>query len=164
MPDSGRQPRQDLVGARLEALEQRSPACGPEAIGARQPESAPRYVQAGQRFADRRAMARLRAPDPHALQERHQGRGPPGQHAQHSPLCVAHGRRAVEPGLGQVLHEAQKKGQIGRVDSLLVEREEDWPSLCVQQIVGILYALRDTLVGQERPHVVGRNEGGQLFV
>ena len=58
----------------------------------------------------------------------------------------------------------EEEGQIGRIDSLLVQCEEDRPLLGMEEIIRILHAFGDALVGQQRPHLVGGDEGSELVV
>jgi hypothetical protein len=52
----------------------------------------------------------------------------------------------------------------GRFDALLVEGEKIRALLGVDQIVGVLHALGDALVGQERAQPVAGHETGQLVI
>ena len=137
------------TGRTPEAAKKRPPAGEAQVVAAAEAEASARYVQLRQRLAHRRTVAGLRPPDPDPLQESDDGGRPPGQRAQHLALRIVHRRRAGQAGAGQMLHQAEEEGELLGNDALFVEREEMGPLLGMQEVVGVLHAFGDALVGQE---------------
>ena len=127
-------------------------------------EALARQMQPRHGLAHGPAMARLRTPDPHALEEGDERGGLARQLAQHAAVGIAHRRRAVDARLRQMLHQAEEERQIGRRHPLLVEGQEERALLGVHQIVGVLDALGDALVGQQRAQIVAGDELSQIVV
>ena len=63
-----------------------------------------------------------------------------------------------------MVHQAEEERQVGLVDALLVDGQDELTLLGVQQIVGVLDALGDALVGQQLADVVAGDEVSQLVV
>ena len=73
-----------------------------------------------------------------------------------SGVAVAAGdrERAVDAGGGQVAHQADEPGQVGRVDASLVEGEDVVAGGGAEREVGVLDAFGDAAEGDESPQVV----------
>ena len=63
-----------------------------------------------------------------------------------------------------MLHEAQEERQVIGGHALFVEREKEGAFLGMDQIIGVLDALGDALVGEQRAQIVAGNECGQIVV
>src|SRR3954453_23656914 len=66
--------------------------------------------------------------------------------------------------LGQMLHQAEKPRQIGRVDPLLVERQDEVAVRGAERVVAVLDALGDAAERDQPADLVVRQEGVKRVV
>ena len=122
-------------------------------------------MQPRQRLAHGRAVLRPRPADPYAVEEGHERRRPARQLAQIAALRIAHGRRAGQSRSRQMLHQPEEERQHRPSrDPPLVERQDERPLPGGHEVVGVLDALGDALVGNDRAQAIAGDETLQLFV
>jgi hypothetical protein len=63
-----------------------------------------------------------------------------------------------------VLHQAEEKGQVVARHPFLVECQDIAAVIGLEQVVGVLHALGDPLVGDDAADIVLGDECGQLLV
>ena len=90
--------------------------------------------------------------------------GRPAQPAERLAGAVVDRRRAGEVLGGEVIHQGEEERQIVRLHPALVERQDVVAGLGLQQVVGVLDALGDALVGEQPPEVVSGEELFELVV
>ena len=119
------EPRLHLVGAAGAHLEERPPAVDRQRVAPGERETVGRPGAAGPAPARRRRNGRRAAGAPRRRQERDDRRRPAGKPAQRLAVAVVHRQRAGDAAPGEMLHQAEEEGQVGRVDALLVERQDE---------------------------------------
>ena len=162
--DGGGEPGSDLVGTRTKPRIERSPAGKSQGVGPGKLEISAGQMHPRHGLPQGPAVARLRAPDPNALQEGDERSRPAHQRTQHASLGIVYGRGAGEAGSRQMLHQAEEEREVARGHPLLVERQEEGALLGVHEVVGVLDALGNALVGEQRAEIVAGDEFGQLVV
>src|SRR5262245_14793014 len=162
--DGGAQTWRNLIGMLLEAGVKRMPARRPKRIGAAEGKILTGEMHARHGLADGGAMHHLWAADPDALKKCDQGGRPAGKPPQALTLGIANRRRAADPGVGEVLHQAEEKRQILGGHPLFVEGKEKGTRFGVEQVVGVLNTLGDALEGKQRANLVAGDEPGELLV
>src|SRR5262249_53718391 len=115
-------------------------------------------VKPRQRLAERAAMRRARAANPHTLEECHDCCRPAGQFAEHFSGTVFHRLRTIDPAAGEMFHEPKKKRQIALGYTPLIEREDEMAALGVNQEIRIFDAFGKPLEGRKRAEVVAGKE------
>ena len=113
-------------------------------------------------LADFTAMVCGGSPWPHAFQKGDQGRWATGQFTQCMPLAVVHRQRTGHALFCQMLHQTKKERQIIAVNAFFVERQNIGALACVQQKVGILNTLGNTLVRGQFTYVIGGQERAEF--
>ena len=98
------------------------------------------------------------------MQERDDRRRPSGKPAQRFAVAVVHRQWAVDAAFGEMLHQAEEEGEVGRVDPLLVEGEDELALLGREQVVGVLDALGDALDREHGAEIVAADEGLELLI
>ena len=74
--------------------------------------------------------------------------------AERAALAVVDRQRAVDAARREMLHQAEEEGQVGRIDALLVEGQDELARLGDEQVVGVLDALGDALDREHGAEVV----------
>ena len=92
-------------------------------------------------------MARLRPPDPHAVEEGDDRGRAASDAAERLAAPVLDRLRTGDAALSEMFHEAEEERQFGLVHALLVERQNVEPGLGMQKEIRILDALRDAFEG-----------------
>ena len=156
--------RRNFICAGLRITAQRRPALKRQRIGTRQAKIGARAVQPRERVAHHGAMARVGTTHGHAFQKGDKRRRPAAKSPQRVALGVVHRQWACDATTRQMLHQAQKKGQIALRHALFIKREDEMPALHVQQVIGVLDAFRDALAGHDGPEIVAREKGREFVV
>src|SRR5690606_40369725 len=91
------------------------------------------------------AMRSGRTAHPHAFEEGDQCRRPPGKLPDHGTILAMDRQRARSTLLRQVLHQPEKERQVRLFNPALVEGQDEGAIRCMQQVVGVLRSLGDTL-------------------
>ena len=120
-------------------------------------------MHARQRLADCGAVAGVRPPHPHAVEEGDEAAGLPHSVPSALPLRSFTGCGQVMPRAARCSISARKNGRSPARHALLVERQDVVAGAGVDEEVGILDALRDALVGQQLAQVVAGEKVAQLF-
>src|SRR5262249_33971608 len=108
------------VGASSAHLEQWPPAGDRKGVPPGQWKPLAGEMKFGERLADCRAVLRPRPAYPHSGKEGDDGRRPPSETAERSSHPVPDRERAVDAARSEMLHQAEKEGEVGRIDPLLV--------------------------------------------
>ena len=74
------------------------------------------------------------------LEKSHDRRRTAGQRLEQSPMPRLHRLRANKAARGEMFHQAEKERQVAGVYALFIEREDEKPSLDMEQIIGVLDA------------------------
>ena len=109
-------------------------------------------------------MLRPHPARPHARQERGDRGMAAAQPTQRHAIAPMHRQRADDAAPGQMLHQAEKPGQVGGVHPLLVQRQDEVARRGAQRVVAVLHALGDAAERDHAADVVVRQEGGQRLV
>ena len=113
-------------------------------------------------FADLGAVRHARTAQPHAFEEGDDRRRPPCQLPERRAVAVFDRQRADDAGCCQVLHQRDEEGQIARVDTLLVERQDEGAGRGLHEEVRVLDALGDALAGFQLAEIVVGQEGDEF--
>jgi hypothetical protein len=152
-----------MIGARVDAFEQPRPAIERQGVLAAHRKIRAGAMQPGQRLADGGALARVRLPDPHAVEKGDDGGGAPREDAQRPTLPVLDRLRAGDALDGKMLEQAEEEGQLRLVHPLLIEGEDVEAPLRVQEVIGVFDALGDALERQHAADVVAGDESVEFF-
>jgi hypothetical protein len=159
-----REARRDFVGARFGGGEQSGPAADRQSVGPAQREAIASAMHFRQGFADLRAMARRRAADPEAVEERHDRRRPFRKPAKRLALAAAHRQGTGDAALGEMLHQADEERQIVLLHALFIERQDIAAALADEEKIRILDAFGDALERLHRAEIVFGEESGERLV
>ena len=118
-------------------------------------------MELGEGLADRSAMGRMRPPDPHAVEKRHDGGGALRELPERRTDAIVHRLRTGEPARGQMLDQIEKKRQIAGGDAFFIEGEDKKAAARVQQEVRILNPFGNSLIGQQAADIVAGKEGAE---
>ena len=140
-------------------LEQRAPARDRQGIGPVAPEVHDGGMQRGERGTQRAAAGGIDAPRRMPVEKAHDRRGLAAERLQASSLAVVDGHRAGDGARREMVHEAEKERQVGRVDAFLVDREDVAAGGGLEAIVRVLDPFGDRLQGHELADVVAGQEG-----
>ena len=164
LPQFGGEARLHLVGARRAGFVIPAPAGGPEIIAPPHRKRRAGAMQPGQRTAERRAVERLDAARPHAVEKGDDRRWPAAQFAQRLAVARPHRGRAGDALMGEVIHQRDEERQVRRGDPLLVKRQDEVALHGGQQEIGILHPLGDALARQHLADVVQGDKDAQFLI
>ena len=105
-----------FVGARAGLVEERGPGSRAQRVGAFGRVGAAGLVEAGQGGAERAAMFGADLAGPDAFEKCGDGGVAVVEVAERVAVAAGDRERAVDAGGGQVTHEADEPGEVGRVD------------------------------------------------
>ena len=88
--------------------------------------------------------------------------GLPASRRSATPVAGVHRQRAGQVVARQMLHQAQEERQVGGVDPLLVDGQDEAAALGQEAEVGVLDPLGDALERNRRPQLVVGEEGVQV--
>ncbi len=159
--DQPLQPRLDVVELSAAARRQRAPAGGAERVRADGGEVGGRGMESAERGTGSVGVARGRPGHRDAADELDQARRTTGQLLQQVPRAVRDRPRHRQAGVGAMRHQGEKIGQVGRLDPLLVERQDEAAAGRIDQVVRVLDALGDALAGHRGTDIVARQERRQ---
>ncbi len=100
----------------------------------------------------------MRAAQPNAFEKRNDRRRPARKLAEGVALAILHRLRAIDAARGEMLHQADEKGQVGGGNAFFVERQDEIAALGVQQIIGVLDALGNALEGHHGAEIVAHEK------
>jgi hypothetical protein len=118
--DKSGKPRLDRIGASPRHFGKPAPTVNRQCVGASERKVAARLVHGGKRTAESSAVKRLRTAHPQPLQERSDHRRPAGDAAERLAVAAPDRQRAVDAAPGEMLHQAEEKGQVAFGHALLV--------------------------------------------
>jgi len=104
-------------------------------------------VKHGEGFADGGAVLEADASGPDAGEEGGDAGGAGGELAQAVAVSALDGEGAGDSFPGEVLHEAEEPGELGRVDALFVEGEDVVAGGGAELVVAVFDALGDAAEG-----------------
>ena len=146
------------------AFQQGLPAIGAEGVRAGGREIGAGAVQASESLAEWGAvfLADTAGPDPG--EEGGNGGAAIREVAERIAVAALYRQGAGHAALGQVLHQRQKPRQVGRIDALFIEREDEVARGGAQGVVAVLDALGDAAERDQLADVVFGEERGEGFV
>ena len=81
-----------------------------------------------------------------------------------SPSFAAHRQRAGHAIRREMLHQAEEPRQVGGIDALFVEREDEVALRRAEREIAVLDALRDAAEGDQMADVIVGKERGERVV
>ncbi len=162
--DGRRQAGLEALGGFAVLGEQGRPVGLAQVVGAAAAIAFAGQVQVGQTLAGLAAVGGGRTAHRQAGQELDQGGGLAANGLQRAAGAVGDRRGAGKALVGQPTHQVQEIWQVFRRGALFVDRQDEPPTLRLQQEVGVLHALGDALERQGLPQVEVGQEGGKFFV
>ena len=127
------EPGLDLVGACATVVEQQLPAGKRERVGAgRARNPAPARCMAASASPSAAQCAGVDPPRPAAVEAADDGGGLVREPAQRPAVASMHRQRTRQPCAGQMLHQAEEERQVGGVDPLLVDGQDEAAALGVR--------------------------------
>jgi hypothetical protein len=116
-----------------------------------------------QRLAGRARLLRRRMRQRYAFQKLDQAGRAARDRLDLDAFAILQRARHGQSAIRQMIEQREEEGQVARIHALLVQCQDEAPTLGLDQIIAVLDALGDALERSQRAHAIAHQQRGHLL-